>query len=300
MESRETQMIYSMTGYGRYEVEASNRKVTIEMSAINHRYLDLNIRLPKSLMYLEDGVRKKIKEKVARGKFEVSIYCHSTAEEDVEVSVNEPLAKAYLEGVRQLGRLCNLEDDIRLSQLVQNNELINVQKKNGNVERLTETVEQVLEVALEELLDMRLKEGTSLKEDLLQKSQGIKELIKAVEDESPRVVLQYKSKLETRLGQLLDGMATVDEARLATEVAIFADKCAIDEELTRLKSHVEQLCHILEAGGTVGRKLDFLMQEMNREANTIGSKANDYVITQYVVELKTEIEKIREQVQNIE
>lgn len=293
-------MIYSMTGYGRYEVEASNRKVTIEMSAINHRYLDLNIRLPKSLMYLEDGVRKKIKEKVARGKFEVSIYCHSTAEEDVEVSVNEPLAKAYLEGVRQLGRLCNLEDDIRLSQLVQNNELINVQKKNGNVERLTETVEQVLEVALEELLDMRLKEGTSLKEDLLQKSQGIKELIKAVEDESPRVVLQYKSKLETRLGQLLDGMATVDEARLATEVAIFADKCAIDEELTRLKSHVEQLCHILEAGGTVGRKLDFLMQEMNREANTIGSKANDYVITQYVVELKTEIEKIREQVQNIE
>ena len=293
-------MIYSMTGYGKYEIEEHARKITVEISAVNHRYLDLNIRMPRMLMHLEDRVRSIIKEEVARGKLEVSIMCHSSAKEDLEVNINEALGQAYLEGVRSLGSKFSLEDDLKLSHLIGVSDLVTIQKQAGNLEAVGEIIEKALREALKAFLDMRGKEGQTLKEDILSKNTGLRKLLQEVNNRSPFVVENYRERLNNRLDQLLGDGMNIDESRLAMEVAILADKSAIDEEITRLGSHFNQLEEILQAGGPVGRKLDFLMQEMNREANTIGSKANDYEITKVVVSLKTEIEKIREQVQNLE
>ena len=293
-------MIYSMTGYGKYEIEENARKITVEISAVNHRYLDLNIRMPRMLMHLEDRVRSIIKEEVARGKLEVSIMCHSSAKEDLEVNVNEALGQAYLEGVRSLGTKFSLEDDLKLSHLMEVSDLVTIQKQTGNLEAVGETIEKTLREALKAFLEMRGKEGQTLKEDILSKNTGLRKLLQEVNNRSPFVVDNYRERLKNRLDQLLGDGMNIDESRLAMEVAILADKSAIDEEITRLGSHFNQLEEILQEGGPVGRKLDFLMQEMNREANTIGSKANDYEITKVVVSLKTEIEKIREQVQNLE
>ena len=292
-------MIYSMTGYGRCENAASERKMTVELSSINHRYLDLNIRMPRILAPLEEEIRSLIKSKLSRGKVEVGILVQSTAEEDIEVDVNETLAAAYIRGLRSLAKDLNLEDDLKLSQLMALSDVVSVQKQTGDLEVIKTLLLKTLEGALDSLLEMRAKEGQVLKDDLLQKTNKLENLVSQVEKRSPEVVTNYRVKLGARLKVLLDA-APVDEARIATEVALFADKCAIDEEITRLKSHIVQLKNFLEASEPVGRKLDFLMQEMNREANTIGSKANDYLITQTVVELKNEIEKIREQIQNIE
>lgn len=293
-------MIYSMTGYGKYEIEENARKITVEISAVNHRYLDLNIRMPRMLMHLEDRVRSIIKEEVARGKLEVSIMCHSSAKEDLEVNINEALGQAYLEGVRSLGSKFSLEDDLKLSHLIGVSDLVVIQKQAGNLEAVGETIEKALREALKAFLEMRGKEGQTLKEDILSKNTGLRKLLQEVNNRSPFVVDNYRERLKNRLDQLLGDGMNIDESRLAMEVAILADKSAIDEEITRLGSHFNQLEEILQAGGPVGRKLDFLMQEMNREANTIGSKANDYEITKVVVSLKTDIEKIREQVQNLE
>ena len=293
-------MIYSMTGYGKYEIEEHARKITVEISAVNHRYLDLNIRMPRMLMHLEDRVRSIIKEEVARGKLEVSIMCHSSAKEDLEVNINEVLGQAYLEGVRSLGSKFSLEDDLKLSHLIGVSDLVTIQKQAGNLEAVGEIIEKALREALKAFLDMRGKEGQTLKEDILSKNTGLRKLLQEVNNRSPFVVENYRERLNNRLDQLLGDGMNIDESRLAIEVAILADKSAIDEEITRLGSHFNQLEEILQEGGSVGRKLDFLMQEMNREANTIGSKANDYEITKVVVSLKTEIEKIREQVQNLE
>ena len=293
-------MIYSMTGYGKYEIEENARKITVEISAVNHRYLDLNIRMPRMLMHLEDRVRSIIKEEVARGKLEVSIMCHSSAKEDLEVNINEALGQAYLEGVRSLGSKFSLEDDLKLSHLIGVSDLVVIQKQAGNLEAVGETIEKALREALKAFLEMRGKEGQTLKEDILSKNTGLSKLLQEVNNRSPFVVENYRERLKNRLDQLLGDGMNIDESRLAMEVAILADKSAIDEEITRLGSHFNQLEEILQAGGPVGRKLDFLMQEMNREANTIGSKANDYEITKVVVSLKTDIEKIREQVQNLE
>ena len=293
-------MIYSMTGYGKYEIEENARKITVEISAVNHRYLDLNIRMPRMLMHLEDRVRSIIKEEVARGKLEVSIMCHSSAKEDLEVNINEALGQAYLEGVRSLGSKFSLEDDLKLSHLIGVSDLVVIQKQAGNLEAVGETIEKALREALKAFLEMRGKEGQTLKEDILSKNTGLRKLLQEVNNRSPFVVGNYRERLKNRLDQLLGDGMNIDESRLAMEVAILADKSAIDEEITRLGSHFNQLEEILQAGGPVGRKLDFLMQEMNREANTIGSKANDYEITKVVVSLKTDIEKIREQVQNLE
>ena len=293
-------MIYSMTGYGKCEIEENARKISVEISAVNHRYLDLNIRMPRMLMHLEDQVRGIIKQEVARGKLEVSIMCHSSAKEDLEVNVNEALGSAYLEGVRHFGSKFNLEDDLRLSHLIGVSDLVTIQKQAGNLEAVGETIEKALRQALKAFLEMRQKEGQALKEDILSKNEGLRALLAAVNMRSPFVVTHYRERLKSRLEQLLGDGMNIDESRLAMEVALLADKSAIDEEITRLSSHFNQLEDILTMGGPVGRKLDFLMQEMNREANTIGSKANDYEITKVVVSLKTEIEKIREQVQNLE
>ncbi len=292
-------MVYSMTGYGRSERQENNRKVIVEISAINHRYCDLNIKLPRTLASLEEKVKEVIKQKIIRGKLEVSVFYTSVSEEDIEVIINTSLCEGYLKGLREIGQRFNLEDDIKLSDLLQLNDLLSLQKKAGDQDAIQTLLLETLDEALNALIAMRQKEGEALRKDVLLKKQEVCERVKCIEERSPLVVEEYRKKLTLRLENLL-GQGVVDPNRLATEVALMADKSSVDEELTRLKSHCSQLEAILQEEGSIGRKLDFLMQEMNREANTIGSKANDYAITKEVVALKTEIEKMREQVQNIE
>lgn len=292
-------MLYSMTGYGRCELEENNRKISVEISTVNHRYCDINIRMPRTLIALEESVKKLIKNHITRGKVEVNIFCHSLSEDDIEVIVNENVCAAYLQALRKIGKEYQLEDNLALSDIAKMNDIMSIQKKASDMETVWNSIEKATLKAIEELMDMRQKEGEALKYDLLSKADNILVLVDEVEKLSPIVVDEYKKKLEDRLSVLLEDMP-VDEARIATEVAIFADKCAIDEEITRLRSHVVQLKHILGEENAVGRKLDFLMQELNREANTIASKSNDASITKYAVTLKTEIEKMREQIQNIE
>lgn len=292
-------MIFSMTGYGRCELEEDQRKVTVEISSINHRYSDINIRMPRTLAHLEDSVRKTIKQKIARGKLDVSIYCYSSAEEDIEIMINDPLCKGYVEGFAKIAKQFNLENDMKLSHLMTMNDLVVIQKKSVDSAGAATTLNKALESALEELVAMRAAEGKALQDDILSKTLELSKTIDTISKRSYLIVEQYKKKLEARVAILLENIA-VDPNRMATEIALFADKCSIDEELTRLRSHIIQLTNIMKEDNAVGRKLDFLMQEINREANTIGSKANDYEITKYVVDLKSEVEKIREQVQNIE
>lgn len=288
-----------MTGYGRYEIEEKERKVNVEISTVNHRYCDLSIRMPKALTHLEDEIRKCIKQFIARGKVEVSIYITSMSADDVEVVVNEPACTAYIEALRKIGTKLGLNDNIGMAEVMRLNDVITIQKKQADLEVICPMIDQALRQALTQLVAMREKEGMILKKDLLEKADNMLRLVGELEHLSVEVVNTYKLKLEERISRLLEEIP-VDETRLAMEVALFADRAAIDEELTRLKSHVEQLKMILEEESSIGRKLDFLMQEMNREANTIASKAGDYTITSYAVELKSEIEKIREQIQNIE
>lgn len=292
-------MIKSMTGYGRYEIEEKERKVNVEISTVNHRYCDLSIRMPKALTHLEDEIRKCIKQFIARGKVEVSIYITSMSADDVEVVVNEPACTAYIEALRKIGTKLGLNDNIGMAEVMRLNDVITIQKKQTDLEVIWPMIDQALRQALTQLVAMREKEGMILKNDLLEKADNMLRLVGELEYLSVEVVNTYKLKLEERISRLLEEIP-VDETRLAMEVALFADRAAIDEELTRLKSHVGQLKMILEEESSIGRKLDFLMQEMNREANTIASKAGDYTITSYAVELKSEIEKIREQIQNIE
>lgn len=288
-----------MTGYGRYEIEEKERKVNVEISTVNHRYCDLSIRMPKALTHLEDEIRKCIKQFIARGKVEVSIYITSMSADDVEVVVNEPACTAYIEALRKIGAKLGLNDNIGMAEVMRLNDVITIQKKQTDLEVIWPMIDQALRQALTQLVAMREKEGMILKKDLLEKADNMLRLVGELEHLSVEVVNTYKLKLEERISRLLEEIP-VDETRLAMEVALFADRAAIDEELTRLKSHVGQLKMILEEESSIGRKLDFLMQEMNREANTIASKAGDYTITSYAVELKSEIEKIREQIQNIE
>ena len=292
-------MIKSMTGYGRYEIEEKERKVNVEISTVNHRYCDLSIRMPKALTHLEDEIRKCIKQFIARGKVEVSIYITSMSADDVEVVVNEPACTAYIEALRKIGAKLGLNDNIGMAEVMRLNDVITIQKKQADLEVIWPMIDQALRQALTQLVAMREKEGMILKKDLLEKADNMLRLVGELEHLSVEVVNTYKLKLEERISRLLEEIP-VDETRLAMEVALFADRAAIDEELTRLKSHVGQLKMILEEESSIGRNLDFLMQEMNREANTIASKAGDYTITSYAVELKSEIEKIREQIQNIE
>lgn len=292
-------MIKSMTGYGRCELEADARKVTIEMSSVNHRYCDMNIRMPKTLMQLEERIRKMIKAKISRGKVELNIYYTSMAEEDTLVVINEPVCKAYVDALRMVGTKRNLQDNIGIAELMKLSDVMSVQKKSVDLEGIWALIEEGLEIALTQLVAMREVEGSLLKADLLQKVAYVETVVGHIEKVAPQITKEYKLKLEERLSKLL-GEVPVDESRIAIEVALFADKSCIDEEIIRLRSHLVQLVTILSDGDGIGRKLDFLMQEMNREANTIASKANHYDLTTYAVELKTEIEKMREQIQNIE
>ncbi len=294
--------VRSMTGYGRGEFTAEDRKFTVEMRSVNHRYNDITVKLPRFLISLEDRIKKKTAENVFRGKTDIYISFETLSSEDVEVKLDEALAAAYAEKLKHLREIIGVPqaDDGRILELTARfPDVITVEKAQKEEEVLWEILLPALENAVSRFLVMRETEGENLKQDILQKGEKIRALVAGVKERAPLVVEEYREKLNRRLEDIL-GNVEVDPQRVAQEVAVFADRGCIDEEITRLESHLIQLDGILREGGQVGRKLDFLVQEMNRESNTIASKANDVQIVQATIALKSEIEKIREQVQNLE
>ena len=291
--------VRSMTGYGRGEHIAEERKFTVEMKSVNHRYNDMTIKLPRSLASLEDKIKKRIMRDVFRGKTDVYISFETFSADDVDVKLNETLAAAYMEKLNLLEEKFGLTGGNKLELAAKFPDVITVEKAQQEEAVIWEALAPALDEAVEKFVAMRTLEGENLKKDILLKGERIKTLVAEVKERSPLVVVEYQEKLNNRLKDLLGGV-DVDPQRIATEVAIFADRGCVDEEVTRLESHLVQLKDILEGGGQVGRKLDFLIQEMNRESNTIASKANDIQIVKATIELKSEIEKIREQIQNLE
>lgn len=292
-------MALSMTGFGRGKAEDDSREIHVELKTINHRYLDINLRMPRSMSALEDEARKRIQQSVSRGRVEVYVGYKNKAQDQITVTVNEPVANAYIKAFRTLADQFDIEDKPGLSVLSGISDIFTVTEQEEDEDALRELLFSALDQALQVLKQMREKEGSFLMEDVSERSIAINRMVDKVEERSPLVVEDYRKKLEQRLKDLLKS-TDLDEARFSTEVAYFADRSNITEEIIRLRSHIGQMQHTLKAGGAVGRKLDFIVQEMNREANTIGSKSSDIAITNQVVEIKSEIEKIREQIQNLE
>jgi len=292
-------MVKSMTGFGRGTIEEQGKGYVIEIKSVNHRYLDVNIKMPRNLISLEENIRKTISQKLNRGKVDVFITQNSYATSNVAANFNAPLADSYFKTLNEIKNRYEVRDDISVSLIARFPDVITLNVQEDDLETIWNTLMIPLNDALELLIQMRIKEGLKLKEDILNRCNYIKELVDKVTIKSPQVVSEYKEKLQKRLKDLLED-THIDENRIAMEVAVFADKSNIDEEIVRLNSHIIQMKDTLAADETIGRKLDFIVQEMNREANTIGSKANNLDITNIVLDIKNEIEKIREQVQNIE
>ena len=292
-------MIKSMTGFGRCEVAERNRKFTVEMKSVNHRYLDINIKMPKKLNFFESAIRTELKNYISRGKVDVFISYEDFSEESGSLKYNSALAAEYLKYLRQMASDFGLDDDIRVSTLSRYPEVLVMEEQNIDEEELWKDLQKAIRGAAEGFVQTRIVEGEHLLSDLTEKLDGMLEHVDFITERSPKLVKEYREKLEQKVKELL-GDAQVDENRLLTEVTIFADKVCVDEELVRLRSHIETMKNTLLAGGSIGRKLDFIAQEMNREANTTLSKANDLEISSRAIELKNEIEKVREQIQNIE
>ena len=291
----------SMTGYGRGECTMYERKFTVEIKAVNHRYNDITVKLPRAIMGFEDEIKKAISKKVFRGKLDVFVNFESFSQEDVNISVNEPLAKSYTETLRKLKSDLQLEGDVTIEMVSKFPDVITVDKNisNENTENeIRECLMKAVEDATDAFVAMREVEGETLKKNIIEKVAFVNDALQKIEERAPFVSKDYRARLEAKLADLDE--IQVDESRLLTEVMLFADKACIDEEITRLHSHISQMYSIVEESVPVGWKLDFLVQEMNRETNTIGSKSNDIQITNHVVDIKSEIEKIREQIQNIE
>ena len=292
-------MIRSMTGYGRACCSYDSREITVEVRAVNNRYLDCNVKLPRLFAYAEERVKQIVKEHVTRGKIDVFITTVNTTGEEVKVSLNKPVLEGYLAAMQQIASDYDVRSDISVTNLSRMPDVFLIEKPDIDEEARAAEIYQTVEQALAQFNDMRVTEGAALKQDLLNRRATILELVKRVEERSPVTVAEYRTRLETKMQEVLSA-SNIDEARILTEAAVFADKVAVDEETVRLRSHLDQLQTMLDGGGAIGRKLDFLLQEMNREANTIGSKGNDLEQAKNVVEIKAELEKIREQVQNIE
>lgn len=292
-------MIRSMTGFGRGEYQEDGREFLVEIKTVNHRYSDVFVKMPRQIGYLEEKVRDLVGKAISRGKIDVYISYDNFGDDSKKVMFDEPLAKTYLSAVEALRDKFGLKDDITVSLISRFPDVLKIEQQEADEEKEWAMLRIAAENALKSLIVMRENEGEGLKRDLLSRADYIDNILKDIETRSPEVVKEYKQKLDTRIKDLL-GQQTIDENRLSVEVAIFADRCSIDEETVRLHSHLSQMREALKMQQPVGRKLDFLVQEMNREINTIGSKANDLAITRNVVEIKSEIEKIREQVQNIE
>lgn len=292
-------MVKSMTGFGRCEISEGTAKMTVEMKSVNHRYLDINMKMPKKLNFFDASIRNLLKSYIQRGKVDLFITYEDTGEANYALKYNEQLAGEYLKYLQQMSETFGLENDVRVSVLSRYPEVFSMEEAQTDEEELWKLLERALRGACEQFVDTRIKEGESLKKDLLEKLDGMLVNVDYIAARSPEIIGEYRKKLEDKVKELLED-AYMEESRLATEVTIFADKICVDEEIVRLRSHIEHTKATLEEGGAVGRKLDFIAQEMNREANTILSKANDLQVSNRAIDLKTEIEKVREQIQNIE
>lgn len=292
-------MIKSMTGFGRSEIVEGDRKITVEMKSVNHRYLDVNIKMPKKLNFFEAAIRNELKRYIQRGKVDVFITYEDYTESNLCVKYNKELAAEYMKYLEQMAEDFSLDNDVRVSALSRYPEVLSMEEQTIDEEELWQMLERAISQAADGFVTSRIKEGENLREDLLGKLDGMLAHVEYITERSPEIISRYRQKLEEKVRELL-GDAQIDESRLLMEVTIFADKVCVDEELVRLQSHIETTKESLIQGGGIGRKLDFIAQEMNREANTILSKANDLEISNRAIELKTEIEKVREQIQNIE
>ena len=292
-------LIKSMTGYGRCVETVNGREFTVELRSVNNRYLDCNVKMPRSVSFAEDAVKQAVKTAVSRGKVDVYISIKSESAEDTTISLNKMVLEGYLNAMRQMVDGFGVRDDISVSTVSRLPEVFSVEKPEVDEEQLKSDLMSVLEKALVGYDAMRTVEGQALDADLRRRGNTILELVAQVEEGNAQTVVDYRARLETKLKEVLEN-TNIDESRILTEAAIFADKVAVDEETVRLRSHLEQMNQMLTTGGAMGRKLDFLLQEMNREANTIGSKCTDVRLARIVVDIKAELEKIREQTQNIE
>lgn len=292
-------MIKSMTGFGRCEICEDDRKFTVEIKSVNHRYLDVNLKMPKRLNLFESSIRSVLKEYLQRGKVDIFITCEDVGPETVHIRYNKDAAAKYLEYLRQMAQDFDLEEDVSLSVLSRYPEVFSMEETQEDEEGTWKTLEKALRGAAGELTAARMREGEHLKADLDGKLDELGAHVAFIEERSPQIVTEYRQRLSERVKELL-GDVQADEGRLLTEVAVFADKVCVDEEIVRLKSHINSMKQALENGGGVGRRLDFVAQEMNREANTILSKTTDLSISDRGIDLKTLIEKVREQIQNIE
>ena len=292
-------MIKSMTGFGRCEIAEGTRKVTVELKSVNHRYLDVNIKMPKKLSFFESSIRNELKKYAQRGKIDMFITYEDYSENNVCIKYNKDIAAEYLGYLNKMSEEFGLDNDIRVSTLSRYPEVFSMEEQMADEDEIWKILAKTIDGASEGFVESIIKEGQNLAQDLIEKLDGMLEHVCFIEERSPQIIEEYRSKLQERVQELL-GDATVDESRLLTEVTIFADKVCVDEELVRLRSHIETMKQELIDGGSIGRKLDFIAQEMNREANTILSKTNDLAISNRGIELKTEIEKVREQIQNIE
>lgn len=292
-------MIKSMTGFGRCETADGQRKYTVEMKSVNHRYLDVNIKMPKKLSFFESSIRNELKNFIQRGKIDMFITYEDFSENNVCIKYNKDVAAEYLGYLNSMADEFGLDNDIRVSTLSRYPEVFSMEEQTVDEEEIWQGLVRAVRGAAEGFVEARIKEGQNLADDLVAKLDGMLEHVAFIEERSPQIIEEYRKRLAEKVQELLAD-AAVDEARLLTEVTIFADKVCVDEEVVRLRSHIETMKQALVEGGSIGRKLDFIAQEMNREANTILSKANDLTISNRGIELKTEIEKVREQIQNIE
>lgn len=292
-------MINSMTGFGRWEVEEDNRRIAVEIKAVNHRYLDINVRMPKKLGLFENTVRTLMKEYMQRGKVDVFITYEDCNEAKMSLAYNEVLAAEYVKYITQMAETFHLPGDLSAIALSRCPEVLTMQEQDTDEQELLAVLEKALRKACEGFVETRADEGMRLKEDLMEKLENMLSYVDFIEERSPAMMQEYRQRLEEKVKEILQD-AQMDESRIATEITIFADKVCVDEETVRLRSHIKAMQDALSEGGSVGRKLDFIAQEMNREANTILSKSGDLAISDTGISLKTDIEKIREQIQNIE
>ncbi|MDY2856045.1 MAG: YicC/YloC family endoribonuclease [Oscillospiraceae bacterium] len=292
-------MIKSMTGYGNSRQIIDNREISVEIRSVNHRYFELSCRTPREMGFLEEKIKGAVKSRVFRGKIDVFVTVGADENEQATVTVNHSLASGYVNVLKEIAQRYDVQDDISVSAVARYNDIFKVTKPEADEEKIWSAVSTVLNDALDKFVKMRSTEGEKLYEDINGRCSTILQLVAKVEERSPQTVAEYRKKLTERMNEVLSTTA-VDEQRIITEAAIFADKVAVDEETVRIRSHFDQFEKVLNSEGSVGRKIDFLLQEMNRETNTIGSKVQDADLAHIVVEIKAELEKIREQVQNVE
>ena len=291
-------MIRSMTGFGRSKYEIEGREYLVDIRSVNHKYNDISIKMPRVISYLEDKVRKEILENISRGKVDVFISLDDYSEKGKEIKLNKELAKAYIKELRELAEETDIRCDINVTEITKFPDVLNL-KDEENEEEMWEELKVALDEAISNFVSMREVEGRKIKEDLKNRIESISKKVSEISEFSAGLIEEYIIKLNARVKELMN-TDIIDENRLAQEIVIFSDKSSIEEELTRLKSHIAQFLNLLEKDSPVGKKFDFIIQEMNREVNTIGSKANSLDITNRVIELKTEIENVREQIQNVE